>query len=468
MEKRKEQESREKDVLCLIDEMVKARGEMIKVRDLYGIMDENSTTNCIVEVGNETWIGVCELGGALEEDRLREATGKLLDEERMTKVVYFLIYYQSTAVLLSRRRIRKISGIQKFKVKDIGTIIGELERKLFDEPSERVDVEEAEKYIITLARGCKGLSAKKRRAIEDVGIQSVEQIEDRVYFTLDDKSEQKMLSTLLGSNKFSKVCRYTSLDSLMRIVSEQKISLCSIVGMNDRSECSYAAKKIGEVRDSAEAGEMLDKSDSCFIMSCVEEKMKDDLTMWRLYGDDGKGVCLTFNVRSDEKEGCEKKNGDEKEGEEFKMAFAKVSYAREDNKHPELDFIRELLYDRTDKGHGLRLKYKDVWEHFFKPHEYASENETRLLVRKKSDDENDGGEVKWIKTYSDGIICKLISYDFRKGECKLPIELESVMLGPKCPESDINVVQLKRYIESQNLNISQNFKVEKSTIKTYR
>lgn len=340
--------------------------------------------------------------------------------------------------------------------------------KLFEEAEEKANVEEAKSFINSILGYCRGMSIGKKEAIKDVVIKDIEQAEHSVYFSLDDESERDLLETLLESNRFGKVCRYISLDSLMRIVSEQKISLCSIVGMNDRSECDYAANKIGGVRDSAEAGEMLDKSNSCFIMSCVEEKMEDDLTMWRLYGDDGKGVCLTFNVRSDEKEGCEKKNGDEKEGEEFKMAFAKVSYARENNKHPELDFIRELLYDRTDKGHGLRLKYKDVWEHFFKPHEYASENETRLLVRKKSDDKNDGGEVKWIKTYTDGIICKLISYDFRKGDDKLPIELESVMLGPKCPESDINVFQLKRYIESQNLNISQNFKVEKSTIKTYR
>lgn len=198
-------------------------------------------------------------------------------------------------------------------------------RELFDEPGKKADVEEAKRYIVTVARDCNGLSAEKRKAIEDVKIQSVEQIEDSVYFTLDNKSEKKMFSALLGSNKFSKVCRYTSLDSLTRIVSEQKISLCSIIGMNDRRECDYAANKIGGVRDSAEAGEMLDKSNSCFIMSCVEEKMKDDLTMWRLYEDGGKGVCLTFNVRNDEREDCEKKYGVEKDDEEFKMAFAKVS-----------------------------------------------------------------------------------------------------------------------------------------------
>lgn len=64
------------NVLCQIDEMIKSRGKTMEVKEMYSVVGETSTTNFIVKVENETWIGVCELGGALEEDRLIEAAGK--------------------------------------------------------------------------------------------------------------------------------------------------------------------------------------------------------------------------------------------------------------------------------------------------------------------------------------------------------------------------------------------------------
>ena len=66
--------------------------------------------------------------------------------------------------------------------------------------------------------------------------------------------------------------------------------------------------------------------------------------MWRLYGDDARGVCLEFEVIN----GI---NG---------FVLAPIDYAEEKNKHESLDLLKKII--------DLNVKFKelDKWKNFFK------------------------------------------------------------------------------------------------------
>ena len=88
--------------------------------------------------------------------------------------------------------------------------------------------------------------------------------------------------------------------------------------------------------------------------------------MWRLYGNNAKGICLVYDYNN----------------EEFDFSYfmlARVSYANGDKKDNKLDFVAELM-QASIGGRKFRLNSWHIWQHFFKPNEYEIESEIRLLA----------------------------------------------------------------------------------------
>jgi len=112
------------------------------------------------------------------------------------------------------------------------------------------------------------------------------------------------------------------------------------------------------------------------------------------------------------------------------------------------------------------------WKHFFKAHDYAIEEEVRLLII--DNDTLDKLKTDWVMTYTHSIFNPVI--DFRLNSKLFPIQLRTILLGPKCPEQETNFVQIEEMIrrkkkeikaKSYDSNLS-NLKVELSAIKHYR
>ena len=89
--------------------------------------------------------------------------------------------------------------------------------------------------------------------------------------------------------------KYTSLATYCSMLNSRTFRMNSIVAMNDASETLWVDFVTGEER--------LD--DKAYYNSVVSNRnklvtsltpMSDNATMWRLYGDNGKGVCLAFEV----------------------------------------------------------------------------------------------------------------------------------------------------------------------------
>ena len=252
------------------------------------------------------------------------------------------------------------------------------------------------------------------------------------YCFFDEETTNRFFCKLLEPReRVSTVYRYTSLKTLFEILKRKKYRLNGIVGMNDPTEIDYFEDYVGE--DFFNFSHK-DKND-IFISSC--SALGDDLTMWRLYGDSAKGVCIEFNV----------------EGNDVFFLKQMVSYANEQKKDEKLEIIKQLI------EMNFELKGLEKWKHFFKPYEYRVEREYRILFENKFK-ENDENR-SWVITNDNNILKPVYDIDLR-GK---PMSMTKIILGPKCPEKDTNERQIRTLMSE--LGITE-IDVVSSEIKNYR
>ncbi|GAB3503663.1 hypothetical protein GCM10027341_33130 [Spirosoma knui] len=257
---------------------------------------------------------------------------------------------------------------------------------------------------------------------------------DEVFYLSDpqniDSLENKIFRLLLKDDKVpSKVFRYTTLPTLYAMLKNNTFRMNCLVGMNDTTEVNYAENYIlGTSRSYSQADEKtIEAYNNRFISSCSLKQ--DDLTQWRLYADDSKGVCLEFNSSIE----ALKKN---------EFILKRISYSKKDQSHPELDLIKEITNRiKTDLNINFEFKTLSIWRHFFKPYEYEVEKEVRLLYIAEYNSKIKKG---WNLTSSHQILNPFVEFDLKDNS--LPIELIGVVFGPKCSEKDINKKQFEQFV----------------------
>lgn len=263
-------------------------------------------------------------------------------------------------------------------------------------------------------------------------------------------NEHNFFKTILKSYEEEYICRYMTYGSLERILREKKQSVCSIVCMNDETECYYADDYVTNHGDEKVKDALLmnyEELNDCQISSCTDIMMADNLSMWRLYGNDATGVCLKFKVRKDLLD--------------VKLFYLyHVSYADEDNKHKELDLIARLR-DLKIREYSFEFKTWYIWKHFFKPVYYKDEKEVRLLYFKQDRD-----QLKWINAGS--IMAPVIEFGIEQGKNEYPLVLSEIMLGPKFPEAKTNAVQIGYWKQMQGIEEEDSCLVVQSKIQGYR
>lgn len=266
-----------------------------------------------------------------------------------------------------------------------------------------------------------------------------------------------------------RITRYTTLNTLYSMLNYMSFRMNGLVGMNDKTEVNYVESYLKKSSAKAYIDEhhaTISAINRRYITSCTTIANKDNLTMWRLYADDTKGVCLTFNINS--------------ENLNDHVLLHKVKYADRDGKHPELEILKLVIaLVQLETGFPFEFRKIGIWKHFFKPFEYSIEDEVRLLVI--DDDTIPKMKNDWVLTYTHSILNPII--DFQLNSSVFPIQLKEIMLGPKCPEQEVNKVQIeemlrqKRKFIRDNNNSNTNPKidsnlskidVELSTINHYR
>lgn len=366
---------------------------------------------------NSKCIAFVETLGVINSNRISTKID-VLSKFMMSSDVNYIIFTDGNKAFLY-----DIKNRNQLENKPINYIVEYLTRLFKYEKINRNEVDKLSSTIFDLAT--KHNLKIQREQIKSIFKNATSNSNNEI--SLGTEGETLLFTSILGEIKETEICRYTSFHSLMRILNTKKASACSIVGMNDKSECYYYDSYMEKSYRADYAFRKIEDLNSNFIMSCSKISRLDKLTMWRMYGDNAKGVCLVYKLGQ---------LGD-------RFILAPVSYAKEDKSHPQLDFIKEL----QDSYH-ISLTTIDVWKHFFKSYEYEDEKEIRLLYK-----DVDKKKYKWIQATGD-ILCPIVEFNIEKNNNEFPLILDKVYLGPKCMEKVVNKLQLSMF--ANNLNIEYN------------
>lgn len=283
---------------------------------------------------------------------------------------------------------------------------------------------------------------------------------------LTEEKEKEFFSRLLWSGFawVNKLTKYGSKSALFRLINDKKQSMASIVNMNDKSECDFADNllKLG-------VGRWYDPKNSeettnCFIMSMVSGDRKDELTPWRLYGDNAKGASITYNM------------GEEENRIKDDFFVAPICYVNPKKGNAKINAISNVMKNTKRKVANFTFVYWYIWKHFFKPDDYAVEKEYRIIYQRKPN-EDKVTPLKWVNDSNTNIIFPVVEFfirkeDFdeaeKKGNNKLslfPFPIEEIVVGPNMREQETNEAELNLMIQDKLKLIN---KISASTIANYR
>ena len=262
--------------------------------------------------------------------------------------------------------------------------------------------------------------------------------EDGRSISLPEHLESNIKDLILSDESLpTNICRYVSLETVFNIISNKTIRMNCIVGMNDSSEVNFVGKTFYGPEYLNRIPDEKEKINDIYILSCSSIEMKDDLTQWRLYADDAKGVCLIFEVNKPQ----------------YRYDVRKITYIDPEQENDSFfGKIKELV-----SKNNIIFKNFHTWCHFLKPKDYEIEAEVRVLYENKKIKKPHWFLAKPINVLSSYIDVEL-NDDF-------PLKLKEIILGPKCPEKETNRDQLNVLLKRMGFN---DVKVDFSRIDNYR
>ena len=259
------------------------------------------------------------------------------------------------------------------------------------------------------------------------------------YF-LRQNIETKIADSFLANDETDKeVVKYTSFQTLLATLTSGKMRINSIVGMNDKTEVNFMTDIIKNFRESIEEeGDEYLLANRKFITSFSGKK--DDLNMWRLYGDNARGVCLVFSPKSQQDN-----------------PLRKIKYVAEDD-----ELILKINQLMTAlKGKNINFCFNKMLsnQHFIKHKDYVDEDEYRYYLESDK-------PAGWYINNDNNVMTPYVEKDlFGNGANSFPFQLKSIILGPAMVAQDVNFFQIKTLL---NVNRIFSINIEKSKISIYR
>lgn len=360
-------------------------------------------------------------------------------------------------------------GVVVSSEKRIITIEKDNEYPLFEEVDDNEIVHRTKEYCETvpssldvdlikeelLKRFDEGPEFKRKKEVRPVfeeSLQSLSWIERRCY--IDYRAEDALFLKMLGMKEVDKICRYTSMDGLFKMIERRKQNMCSIVSMNDPNEIDYADSWMSWKTKLFRNKQIIEIDNSIYLLSCSDNDKLDDLTMWRLYGDDARGACLEYEIVYDGffDNNCQRN----------RFFLAPVNYGESDKVHPELEFINHMQSEPLNKGWYFTFSRWYVWKYFFKSYNYSSEKEIRLIYLSNKGIKE---ERQWYKDQSNGIFNRMVLFPIANGGNTFPVKIKKIILGPKSPLKEKNREQIIYMLENCEIDCEE---VIISDIKNYR
>ncbi|MCQ2076936.1 MAG: hypothetical protein MJZ20_07905 [Bacteroidaceae bacterium] len=265
--------------------------------------------------------------------------------------------------------------------------------------------------------------------------------------SLSSIDELHLFDCLFPPRNQGTITRYTTLDTLFATIDNDSYRMFAYEGMNDKEDCDYLWKKLYE---DAQKDQFLPKeSKTVYLMSCVDIE-DEDLTMWRLYAEDTRGIRMKFKI-------TDKAN---QEG----FYLREVSYGEE-----MINKLKTIVKYGHEGNPTFVFNYWSLWAAFFKNGLFEDEEEIRLVylphipnekIRKKDNTK------EWVLTDTNRILNQYV--DFKIDNNPFPLELQEVLLGCACPEKDLNVAQFQKMINKSVGFNPLHVMVKSSMITTYR
>ena len=259
------------------------------------------------------------------------------------------------------------------------------------------------------------------------------------YF-LRQNIETKIADSFFANDETDKeVVKYTSFQTLLATLTSGKMRINSIVGMNDKTEVNFMTDIIKNFRESIEEeGDEYLLANRKFITSFSGKK--DDLNMWRLYGDNARGVCLVFSPNSQQDN-----------------PLRKIKYVAEDD---ELILkINQLMTALKEKNINFCFNKMLSNQHSIKHKDYVDEDEYRYYLESDK-------PTGWYINNDNNVMTPYVEKDlFGNGANSFPFQLKSIILGPAMVAQDVNFFQIKTLL---NVNRIFSINIEKSKISSYR
>lgn len=284
---------------------------------------------------------------------------------------------------------------------------------------------------------------------------------------LRNKFEQELFMAILGKCTQKQLYRFTSKENICYLLNDKTHAMSSIVCMNDKSEGYYADEYISnsvknnctKEKDEDFRNVMLKMNKDYFITS-LTKCTPENLTMWRLYGENGKGIVIEYLNKLKRREPY--------------CFLAPVSYQQDNGVHEELDFVKFLFREKRIGGRKLMLMRWNIWQMFFKSKEFKIEEEVRLLW--SNAEAKVKANPKFI--YANGILSpQIISFSIDKDKTNsdvednnkenqlvYPLTIKKIILGPLFNEAPSNASLGECYFQEIGLPIE----VETSKIGIYR
>lgn len=247
-----------------------------------------------------------------------------------------------------------------------------------------------------------------KKSLTNIGLKDVEVVFDTYQKTYLVKSS---LHEFLDFQKNKEeenvwVYKYTSLETYRNILNHGTFRMNSIIAMNDENESLWADLVTSKDEPpNEEYYKSVVKNKNLLITSFTSKG--DNATMWRLYGGQGKGMCMAFSVPSNR--------------------ITKVLYVNEKDEN-----VRKLKEARTALlNKGIKVEFSDMSEmkYYIKHSDFSIEGEYRYLY--------DAGDKNLdIANYGDLLSpYKDFKYDKETGMFgNLPFKLKYVIIGKNIPQ----------------------------------
>ena len=238
------------------------------------------------------------------------------------------------------------------------------------------------------------------------------ELEDVKFNTYDNRywlyfDLSRYITSKEEEEKNSFLCKYVSLATYMNMLKNRTFRMNSITSMNDTSEIFFLGEFFCNIYQSKEERyKETIKNHNTLVTSL--SKLYDSALMWRLYGDNGKGICLVFDVKSTDAK--------------------PILYIGE--RESRYQQIRMAIKNLNSKGIGIFINDIESQRFYVKSNQFDYEEEYRLKYTSDDISYTQYGDL--ICYYKDLIIDE-------KGRIpELGIRIEEIIVGANLPQPEVN------------------------------